>query len=41
VERGQHLFVATGTGMSYLPVRFLVPPEIPILRVEAPGRKGN
>ena len=37
-ERGQHMFVATGTGMSYLPVRFLVPPEITLLRLESPGR---
>jgi predicted MPP superfamily phosphohydrolase len=35
-ERGQHLFVASGTGMSYLPVRFLVPPEVTILRIESP-----
>ena len=32
------MFVATGTGMSYLPVRFLVPPEITLLRLESPGR---
>ena len=37
-ERGQHLFVTTGTGMSYLPVRFLVPPEVTILRIESPAR---
>ena len=36
VERGQHLFVSSGTGMSYLPVRFLVPPEIAVLALEAP-----
>ena len=36
VERGQHLFVTTGTGMSYLPARFLVPPEVTILRIESP-----
>ncbi|HEV8375204.1 MAG TPA: metallophosphoesterase [Candidatus Polarisedimenticolia bacterium] len=36
VERGHDLFVSSGTGMSYLPVRFLVPPEIPILELKAP-----
>lgn len=34
VENGQHLFVTSGTGMSILPVRFLVPPEISIVRLE-------
>lgn len=34
VENGQHLFVTAGTGMSILPVRFLVPPEISIVRLE-------
>jgi uncharacterized protein len=38
-ERGQHLFVASGTGMSYLPVRFLVPPEVTILRIESPKNR--
>ena len=33
VEGGRHLFVTSGVGMSILPVRFLVPPEIPILRL--------
>jgi predicted MPP superfamily phosphohydrolase len=31
VENGRHLFVATGTGTSILPVRFMVPPEIVML----------
>jgi predicted MPP superfamily phosphohydrolase len=35
VEAGRHLFVATGTGMSILPVRFLVPPEVSILILQA------
>ena len=34
VERGRHLFVAGGVGTSIIPVRFLVPPEISILRLE-------
>ncbi len=33
-ENGRHLFVTTGIGTSILPVRFRVPPEIVILRVE-------
>ena len=35
-EFGKHLFVTTGTGMSYLPLRFLVPPEVPILTIRSP-----
>ncbi|AXQ28176.1 metallophosphoesterase [Solimonas sp. K1W22B-7] len=35
VEEGRHLFVSTGLGTSILPVRFLVPPEISILRLQA------
>jgi predicted MPP superfamily phosphohydrolase len=31
VEGGRHLFVATGTGTSILPVRFRVPPTVTIL----------
>lgn len=34
VEDGRHLFVTAGTGTSILPVRFLVPPEISIVRLE-------
>jgi len=37
VENGRRLFVATGVGMSILPVRFLVPPEVSILVLGAPG----
>lgn len=33
VERGRHLFVSTGLGTSILPVRFLVPPEVSVLRI--------
>jgi predicted MPP superfamily phosphohydrolase len=33
VEQGRHLFVSSGLGTSILPVRFLVPPEITILRL--------
>jgi hypothetical protein len=35
VENGRHLFVTSGLGTSILPVRFRVPPEIAILRVES------
>lgn len=33
VEEGRHLFVTPGLGTSILPVRFLVPPEISIVRL--------
>jgi predicted MPP superfamily phosphohydrolase len=33
VEGGRHLFVTTGVGMSILPVRFAVPPEVAILTI--------
>jgi predicted MPP superfamily phosphohydrolase len=38
VEDGRHLFVSPGLGTSILPVRFLVPPEIPILSLRATAR---
>jgi predicted MPP superfamily phosphohydrolase len=31
VEGGRHLFVTTGVGMSILPVRFAVPPEVVLM----------
>jgi len=31
VEGGRHLYVSAGIGMSGLPLRFLRPPEIPVL----------
>jgi predicted MPP superfamily phosphohydrolase len=31
VEQNRHLFVSSGLGTSIIPVRFLVPPEIPVL----------
>jgi predicted MPP superfamily phosphohydrolase len=34
VENGRHLFVTAGVGTSILPVRFLVPPEISIIRLD-------
>jgi predicted MPP superfamily phosphohydrolase len=34
VEGGRHLFITPGVGTSILPVRFMVPPEISILRLE-------
>jgi predicted MPP superfamily phosphohydrolase len=33
IENGHHLFVTTGIGISILPVRFRVPPEIVLLSV--------
>jgi len=35
VEDGRHLFVSPGLGTSILPVRFLVPPEVSVLRLSA------
>jgi predicted MPP superfamily phosphohydrolase len=35
VEEGRHLFVSPGIGTSILPVRFLVPPEISVVRLHA------
>jgi len=37
VEGGRHLFVTAGVGTSILPVRFLVPPEISIVRLQPDG----
>jgi predicted MPP superfamily phosphohydrolase len=34
-EAGKHLFVTTGIGTSLIPVRFRVPPEIAILKINA------
>lgn len=34
VEDGRHLFVTPGIGTSMIPVRFLVPPEVSVLRIE-------
>jgi uncharacterized protein len=39
VERGRDLFVSVGTGMSILPVRFRVPPEVVMLTLR--GRQGR
>jgi predicted MPP superfamily phosphohydrolase len=39
VEQGRHLFVSSGLGTSILPVRFLVPPEVSVLTLRAPGRR--
>jgi hypothetical protein len=33
VEDGRHLFVSSGIGTSVVPIRFLVPPEVSVLRV--------
>lgn len=33
IEEGRPLYVATGTGTSIIPVRFLVPPEVPVLSI--------
>lgn len=35
VEQGRHLVVSAGLGLSVLPVRFLVPPEITVVTVMA------
>jgi uncharacterized protein len=35
VEGGRHLYVATGVGTSILPVRFLVPPTVTVLTLNA------
>lgn len=40
VEDGRHLFVNTGIGTSFIPVRFGVPPEISILTLRAPAPGG-
>ena len=37
VEGGRHLFVSSGLGTSILPVRFLVPPEVSLVELRAPG----
>ena len=39
VEDGRHLFVTPGVGTSILPVRFLVPPEVSIVKLSPPGGK--
>lgn len=36
VETGRHLLVSSGLGMSGLPVRFMVPPEIALVTLGAP-----
>ena len=33
VERGRHLYVATGIGTAGLPLRLRRPPEVPVLRL--------
>jgi predicted MPP superfamily phosphohydrolase len=33
-ENGKTMFVTTGVGTSFLPVRFRVPPEIAVLTVQ-------
>ena len=37
VENGRHLFVSSGVGTSIIPVRFLVPPEVSVVRLRAGG----
>ena len=41
VEGGRHLFVSAGVGTSRLPIRFLAPPEIVVLRLEPAGGAEN
>ncbi len=38
VEQGKHLFVSSGVGTSIIPVRFLVPPEVSLLRLRSETR---
>jgi predicted MPP superfamily phosphohydrolase len=35
IENGRHLFVSAGLGTSIFPIRFLVPPEISVLRLRS------
>jgi uncharacterized protein len=37
VEGGRHLLVSSGLGLSGLPIRFMVPPEIALVTLGAPG----
>jgi uncharacterized protein len=37
VEGGRHLLVSSGLGLSGLPVRFMVPPEIALVTLTSPG----
>jgi uncharacterized protein len=36
-HEGRHLFVSRGVGTSRLPIRFLAPPEVPVLDLRAKG----
>ena len=36
VEDGRHLYVSRGIGTSRYPVRFMAPPEVPVLSLRAP-----
>lgn len=38
VENGGHFFVSAGLGMSILPLRFMAPPEIALLTLDAGGK---
>jgi len=37
VEGGRHMIVSAGLGLSILPVRFMVPPEITVITLRAPA----
>jgi uncharacterized protein len=39
VEGGRNLFVTPGVGTSIIPVRFMVPPEVSIVKLSPPGGK--
>lgn len=39
VEDGRHLFVSSGVGTSIVPIRFLVPPEVSVLRLLSQSRR--
>lgn len=37
IEHGRHLVVSGGLGMTGIPVRFMVPPEVTVVTLAAPG----
>ena len=41
VDRGRHLFVTGGIGVSILPVRFRAPPEIVVVTLRRPAQAGT
>jgi predicted MPP superfamily phosphohydrolase len=41
VEHGRHIVVSSGLGLSNLPVRFMVPPEITVVTLSAPAEEAR